>query len=181
MGFNKIRHLKKRQRAFLSAYSRTASVTRAAEAAKISRLLHYYWIKTDEKYAVAFRQAEDLAADFIETEAIRRACHGYEEPVIYKGQLMGQWVDPDGQPCDADEPDAKYVPLTVRKYSDKLLAQLLLGAKPEKYKIRQDVKHAGSMGIEHSGGVSIYIPDNGRQDRDQAPAGTAGEVAEQSG
>lgn len=62
--FPKILHPKKR--AFLAAFSRSGSRTRAAKRARVDRKTHYNWLKEDPDYAQAFAQAEYEAADAIE-------------------------------------------------------------------------------------------------------------------
>jgi len=57
--------------------------------------------------------------------AFRRGVEGYQEPVIYQGQLSGWYVDQYGRECQPDTPGARFRPLTVTKYSDTLLLALL--------------------------------------------------------
>ena len=70
-GFDKIRHPQKR--AALLAYADTMRVDHAMQVAKISRTHHYYWLKTDPDYKAAFDEARLMAADVLESEAVRRA------------------------------------------------------------------------------------------------------------
>jgi hypothetical protein len=111
-------------------------MTRAAEAARISRRSAWGWLQRDARFADAFRDAGEQAADLLETEARRRAIEGIEEPVIWQGQLATV-PDPNGGPP---------IPLTIRKYSDTLLIFLLKGARPEKYRERYDFQHTGPGG-----------------------------------
>ncbi len=96
--------------AFLAAFAETGTITQAARAAEISRTTHYNWL-ADADYARAFDEAGKEAADRLEAEAVRRAVEGVQEPVYYKGEVVGH----------------------VLKYSDPLLIFMLKGAKPEKY------------------------------------------------
>lgn len=98
-------------RAFLAAYAQTANITKAAEAAKIDRAMHYRWLERFPKYHKAFLEAERYAGDFIEGEAVRRATEGVLEPVFYQGERCG----------------------AVRRYSDGVMLTLLRGFKPAKY------------------------------------------------
>ncbi len=98
-------------RAFLAAFRLTGSVTRAADAVKIERTLHYRWLKQSGRYASDFRKAADEFADALEGEAIRRANEGVLEPVFYQGKAAG----------------------AIRVYSDGLMQFLLKGLKREKY------------------------------------------------
>lgn len=73
------------RKTFLEAYAETGIITRACEAAGITRRTHYDWLE-EEEYAAAFLQAEEEAADILEEEARRRAVDGVEEPVgFYQG------------------------------------------------------------------------------------------------
>lgn len=127
---DKIRHPKKR--AFLAALAETGNITRAAELSGVDRSTHYDWLASDESgdYAAAVADAEQQAADRMETEARRRAVEGWDEPVYQGGEHVG----------------------TVRKYSDTLLIFLLKGARPEKY--RERFEHTGKGGgplqVEHT-------------------------------
>jgi hypothetical protein len=112
-------HLNPNQIAFLYCYITTCGhVARAAEAARISRITHYYWLKNCPNYAVAWERVKSLAAQALLDAAIERASHGVEEPVFYKGEVCG----------------------SIHKYSDTLLALLLKGEFPDKYKDRAEVK-----------------------------------------
>lgn len=115
-------------RAFLAAYAQTANLTKAAEAAKIDRTLHYRWIAKFPKYQKAFCEAERQAGDFIEGEAVRRATEGVLEPVFYQGEKCG----------------------AVRRYSDGVMLTLLRGFKPQKYSQKTEITGAdgGPLAIE---------------------------------
>lgn len=62
--FRGISHPKKR--AFLAAFSRCGSRSRAAHRAKVDRRTHYNWLRDDPEYAKAFDQAMGEAADALE-------------------------------------------------------------------------------------------------------------------
>lgn len=102
------------KQAFLAAFVRTASVTRAAKAAGVCREMHYQWKDTDPAYAANFAVAREKAGESLEDEAVRRAYQGTLKPVYYVGQLCG----------------------AVREYSDGLLSKLLSANLPEKYRER---------------------------------------------
>lgn len=104
-------------RAFLAAYAQTANITKAAEAARIDRALHYRWLDRFPKYQKAFQDAERQAGDFIESEAVRRATEGVLEPVFYQGEKCG----------------------AVRRYSDGVMLTLLRGFKPAKYSQKTEI------------------------------------------
>lgn len=111
------------------AFAECGNVTQAAKIAAIPRTMHYDWLQKDARYAAAFADAQEQAADHLEQEARRRAVQGTREPIYYQGERVG----------------------FVRRYSDTLLIFLLKGARPEKY--REVVKnvHTGEDGkpIEH--------------------------------
>ena len=108
---------KKRQDAFLAEYKLSATITHAAEIALIARQRHYKWLDKDPAYAKAFEEAKIAATDSLVAEARRRATQGVNEPVYYKGEVVG----------------------TIRKYSDTLLIFLLKGALPEVYRERYEI------------------------------------------
>lgn len=117
------KRLSVKQRAFLAAYAKCGNLTAAAELAKTSRRNHYDWLAKDE-YRAAFDAAHEEACDVLETEARRRAVEGTERPVYQGGKQVGK----------------------VREFSDVLLIFLLKGARPEKYRERQAIEHAGPGG-----------------------------------
>jgi hypothetical protein len=61
---------------FLECYARTGNITAAAELAGLSRQSHYRWADESPAYAVAFREASDIAVDRLIDEARRRALGG---------------------------------------------------------------------------------------------------------
>jgi hypothetical protein len=111
--------------AFLAAFKLTASITKAAAAAKCERGLHYRWLEEPE-YAAAFEAAKEEAAQSLEDEAVRRAHEGVSEPVIWQGQFTYE--------TDSRGRRRLKKPLAVQKYSDTLLIFLLKGMRPEKYR-----------------------------------------------
>jgi hypothetical protein len=128
-----------KKRAFLAAYAACGNLSLAASAARVHRLTHYKWLKEDEYYAEEFTEAREVASDALEAEARRRAVEGVEEPVIYQGELMGVWVDKDGNTVAKNTPGATLIPLTVTKRSDLLLIFLLKGARPDIYRERREI------------------------------------------
>jgi hypothetical protein len=77
------------QRAFLSAFEVTGCVKWSARVAEIARKTHYCWLESDPKYAVAFKEARVVAADFLESKLVERATVGWLEPVYYQGKVCG--------------------------------------------------------------------------------------------
>jgi len=116
-----------RTRAFLAAFRETASVTAAAKAAGIGRDHHYRRLRKDPLYRAAFEEAEVVAAQTLEDEAVRRAMEGHDEPVFYQGKPTGY---------------------TVRRYSEGLLMMLLKGRRPERYRDKT-ITHQGKVTLSH--------------------------------
>lgn len=108
-------------------------MTRAARAAKIERTSHFLWKRDDPEYAAAFEMAQQIAGESLEDAAVERARYGVERPVFHQGKICGY----------------------VREYSDTLLIFALKAAKPEKYRERLDLNHAGELTVKRLIGVSI--------------------------
>ena len=110
--------------AFLAAFAECGTILGAVKAAGVARHTHYVWLKKDEQYKKAFRQACRAAGEMLEQEARRRAIEGVVQLKFHAGQPI---IDPrTGQP---------YVEL---RYSDILLIFLLKGAMPKKYRERYE-------------------------------------------
>jgi hypothetical protein len=129
----------RKQRLFLRGFAASGVVLDGLLAAKIARDTEHKWRRDDEVYAKQFRIAEQHAADIVEREAIRRAVHGYDEPVLFQGQ-----------PTIVTDPETgKEKPYTIKKYSDSLMALVLKGRRREVYgdKIEQthEVKKGGVL------------------------------------
>ena len=84
-------------------------VGKACEAVGVSKQGVYNWRGEDAAFAADWDRAVDLATEDLEKEVRRRAYHGVDEPVFYKGEICGQ----------------------IRKYSDSLLMFALKARKPE--------------------------------------------------
>lgn len=138
---------------FLAELAVTGNVSHSSEAAHVSRDTAYEHRKSDPQFADAWADAIEEANDALEAEARRRAVTGVDEPVIYQGQVAGEWIGPDGRPATEGTDGAKFVPLTVKKYSDSLLIFLLNGDRPEKF--RQNLKVSGDVEHKHSGEVAV--------------------------
>lgn len=81
LDFSEITHHKKK--VFLGVFARKGNVTKAAEAAKISRRTHTRWLNNDAVYAVCFEDAKDAAADNLEDKAYERAMDGSDLMTIF--------------------------------------------------------------------------------------------------
>lgn len=138
--------------AFLEAYKRTASITKAARAAGLERQLHYRWLLDDPAYPKEFQEAQTVAAQILEDEAIRRAHEGIEEPLVYKGRFtfklrpkkdaQGQVERIDGRPVMEEYGR----PLAIRRYSDGMMQFLLRGFMPTKYRENTSLELSGPAG-----------------------------------
>lgn len=144
----------KEKNRFLNYLAETGTISRAAQKAGISRQTHYYWLKEDTDYAIAYEQAKRMAADLLEEEAFRRAVEGNDVGIYYKGKQVG----------------------TKIIYSDLLLSLLLKGAFPDKYKDRvlQENVGDGSLEINWEEGA---LEDEHDEDQDHDTVPTAESVA----
>lgn len=109
----------RRQQAFLAAFSATGVITTAAEAAQIDRSTHYEWLE-DPDYEKRFHEAEEQAADILESEARRRAVEGVTKPIYQGKELVGH----------------------VQEYSDTLLTFLLSGRRKAVFSKRSEITGA---------------------------------------
>ena len=95
--------------------------TAAAAVAGTSRSRVYVLRKNDPAFAIAWEEAEEMAADALEAEARRRAVEGTQEPLVSAGRIVR---DDDGRP------------IAVRRYSDNLLLALIKARRPPRAKGR---------------------------------------------
>ena len=102
---------------FLKELARTGIVGTACKKAKIGRTTAYKVRDEDEDFAAAWAAALDDATDDMEAEAWRRGKQGTLKPVFQGGKEVGK----------------------IREYSDTLLIFMLKGARPEKYRDRQQI------------------------------------------
>ncbi len=114
-------------RIFLAAYRKLGDITAAAEVAKIDRSLHYYWLRSSEKYkaafaraCAAFNQLRLELVDAIEAGALKRAREGVLEPVFYQGIKCG----------------------AVRRWPEGTVQFLLRAHKPAIYGVRAEITGA---------------------------------------
>lgn len=111
--------------AFLAAFEVTGRIDKAAEAAGVSRGVHYQWLN-DAEYAAAFEEAKQVAGGGLKDEARRRAVEGLRR---YKFTKSGKPI---------------LHPLTGEPYyedvrSDALLTLLLKAQFPDEFKDRSSV------------------------------------------
>lgn len=150
-----------------------ANVSETARRCGITPWLMYYWKRRSEDgypgYAIdmggldddgnplvaefheAWEAALQIGNDYLEQEAQRRAVDGYNEPVVHKGiQAFVRDAETGELELDAH---GRPIPLTIRRYSDRLLEVLLKARRPEKF--RENMK----IEAEISGGV-LVIPQS---------------------
>jgi hypothetical protein len=123
----------------LETLAETGNVRLACKTADVSRATAYVHYHSNPSFADRWDDALEDSADLMEQEARRRAVQGTQKPVIYKGELAGNWVDDNGNIVSPENPEARLIPLTVREYSDTLLMFMLKGARPEKYRDNYDL------------------------------------------
>ncbi len=149
---------------FLAALRTIPVVRHACEACGIERSTAYRAREADAEFAKAWDEALEDGIDSAEQEAMRRATVGFEEPVVYKGQLTplyehdehGNLVlekyktgcfDEDGEPIFSTRAkqlviNGKPQYLTIRKHSDALLSLVLKGRRKQVYADRTELTGA---------------------------------------
>ena len=110
---------------FLEALRETCNVTRAAEAAGVSRQTIYNWREKDPEFEAQVKAAKVKAVEALEDEAHRRAFEGIEEPIVSpRHGVIGY----------------------TRVYSDRLAEFLLKAHAPQKYRERTSLELTGKDG-----------------------------------
>lgn len=113
-----------KESAFFAALAETANVSRACRAIEVSRQCAYDRREAEPGFGRRWDAALRLGVEALEDEATRRGFEGVDKPVYQGGERVG----------------------TIREYSDTLAIFLLKAHKPEKYRERYDVEHAGRNG-----------------------------------
>ena len=109
---------------FLDTLRGTGNVRLAASNADVARQVAYRARDSSATFRADWDEALEEARELLEAEARRRAAIGVDEPVFYKGQVVGH----------------------IRKYSDNLLMFLLKAHWPEKFRDNYAVEHSGPSG-----------------------------------
>lgn len=139
-------------RAFLAAIRKVPSVGRAAKSADISPGMHYRRYNVDPVYTAAFNAAWEIGVGACEDAAMENAMIGYEEPVVYQGQLQyTESRDEDGEIVLGKNGKPRMVPLTILRPNAQLHMFVLKGAKPEKYRERQQIEATVKSDVKFSG------------------------------
>lgn len=116
---------------FLAALAQVPVAAYACKAVGVDRVTAYRHRWADPEFAAAWDSAIEDGVDTAEQEAFRRAVSGYEEPVIWQGQM-----------CYTLDHNGDQVPLTIRKHSDGLLIAILKGRRKNVYSERTEVTGA---------------------------------------
>lgn len=127
--------------AFLAALAELPIVQNACNTVGIERCTAYRARKADPSFAEAWDDAMEAGIDKAEQEAFRRAVTGWDEPLVHQGYITykvklnehGSYErDADGKVVYERGEDGQPIPVTIRKYSDALLAKVL-GARRKAY------------------------------------------------
>jgi len=110
------------QAVFLRQFEASGEIGPSARTAGINRDTHYHWLQTDPAYRAAYADAEQMRVEILEKELRRRGLVGWDEPIFWRGQKIGD----------------------RRVYSDACLIFALKGEKPNKYRERHE--HMGTDG-----------------------------------
>jgi hypothetical protein len=111
-------------RAFLEFLRNSGNVTQSARYAGVSRVYVYQAAARHPFLKKSIDAAIDESSDLILAEAHRRAIEGINEPVVFQGRIMGEWIL-DGQIVQQGTPGATFMPLTIKRYSDMILKAML--------------------------------------------------------
>jgi hypothetical protein len=133
--------------AFLAALSRSGSVASACRAARIGRQTAYDRRFKDEGFGKRWDSALETFADGLEAEAVRRAVRGVTRYKFYKGEAVlhpdlclcnhGRLMHEADAHCQEEGCTCSHFlgqPYKERERSDALMALLLKGLRPEKYR-----------------------------------------------
>jgi hypothetical protein len=135
------------ERTFLKILAQSGNVTEAAEAVGLTRTSLYAHRQRHDDFSQDWDSALETFADGIEAEAIRRAVKGVTRYKFYKGKAVlhptlcecnhGRRSHEQGGRCQEEGCSCAQFqgqPYQEQEYSDALLALLLKGLRPEKYR-----------------------------------------------
>ena len=77
------------EEAFLAALESTGVISQAAKAADVPRRTVYDHLKADLEFHDKAAHALDTAGDNLQAELMRCALEGEQQPVYYKGEVVG--------------------------------------------------------------------------------------------
>ena len=131
-----LRGIHSNQRRFLAAYCHCGIISKAARIAKVHPKLHFQWVTKDKPpkflYRNAWKLVKQIAADYLEEEARRRALEGVQRLVFYKGKPL------------KDPRTGKYY--LEHEFSDSLMMFLLKANAPKKFRENSSVEIGGKKG-----------------------------------
>lgn len=147
---------------FLLELRQTGNVSRACSAAGIARVTAYAWKANDEGakgdegdggdgFSAKWNEVHNAYVDGLEQEVDRRAFVGYDQPVVYQGELQ---YETDGE--------GNKTLVTVKKFSDSLVGLRLKALRPDKYRELRETHHTGGTDSTLTQRVIFTMPDNGR-------------------
>jgi len=111
--------------ALLDELRRLPNLSHAAQLVGVLPATVREHMRQHPDFAAEVEEALADGADAIEGEAMRRAVDGTKKVIAYQGQITDSYME----------------------VSDSLLTTILKAHKPEKYRERSEVVHAGSMEI----------------------------------
>lgn len=133
---------------FLESLRKTPNVSAAARACGVSPSTAYAHRQADQSFAEAWDEAIEECVDTLEAKLYERAVEGYEEPVVYKGQIATTVTE-----------TGEIKPVTIRKFSDTVGMFLLKGRR------RRIYGDASSIELSGPGGKPIEMTDTERAKR----------------
>lgn len=122
---------------FLKAVQFGRHVTDAAIAAKIDPVTPYHRADKDPVFAEHWKQAQEIGMAALAYEAARRAYHGVERPILYKGEVVGH----------------------IKEYSDQLIMFLLRAGDPAKYAKYIKAEFTGKDGEPMKSEQTVFVLD----------------------
>ena len=161
----KLRALKKKR--FLRAFKKYGVIGPACEYADVCRDTVSRWRKKDLDFAKAMQNAFEFAVDEAEAELRKRGLHGWDEPVLYKGEPIFK-RDPTTGDYLLDD-DFNPIPYTINKRSDRLLEVYTRSHRPQ-YKERSEVALTGPTGGPVEGNITVTFVDSNGEGK---PVGTS--------
>lgn len=121
---------------FLDALASGTCVKEACRIANTNPSAAYHQRRTNDGFHTEWDLAVKLGTELLEQEAERRAYHGVEKPVFYKGMQCG----------------------SVQEYSDTLLMFVLRARRPEVYRERYDPESRSAVNVNiHTQAAAVGI------------------------
>lgn len=144
-----------RRKIFLAELAAHGRVATACRAAGLDRSDTYKTKDRDPEFAKQWDDALELFIDSLEGAARLRAVEGLDEPLSHQGQLSYEFQrNPDGSvkkdesgfPLLVLDAQGRPKPVTVKKYSDSLLALMLKAKRKREYGDASKVELTGADG-----------------------------------